>query len=148
SVATVESVVGEFYWRVEAGEQARAVDYIAPPLGITKEFAGTAESSEVNYSRARYMEPGEVETAFGITGLPRPSKLGTLQPIAKRGCALAGAWMFLVIAFVAATIAIRVALPHRVLLNNMYYLSQYAGATEPGQTSTAPSTTTAPSTST
>src|SRR5256885_11874701 len=55
-------------WKVSVGETARAVDYIAPPEGITKEFSDTADSHEINYSHARYMTPEEVEAAFGEIG--------------------------------------------------------------------------------
>jgi hypothetical protein len=148
TVATVESVVGEFYWRVEVGERARAVDYIAPPMGVTKEFSGTGASEEVNYSLARYMEPAAIETAFGVSNLPRPTKLGTLEPIVKRGCALKGAWMLLVAAFILATIVISIALPHKVLLSESYTLSPQTGADWSSTTtsSTTTSSTTATST--
>jgi len=145
SVATVESVIGEFYWKVEVGEQARAVDYIAPPEGITKEFSDTAQSHEVNYSLARYMPQDEVESAFGISGLPRPRKLGTLQPIVKTGCGAIGLiWAFLVLAFVIVSMILSAALPNKKLLSESYPLDQYAAASETTSTatSTSPSTTT------
>lgn len=150
SVATVESVIGEFYWKVEVGEQARAIDYIAPPAGITKEFSDTAESHEVNYSLARYMPPEEVEAAFGITGLPRPSKLGTLQPIVKSGCGAIGLiWAFLVLAFVIVSIVLSEALPNKKILAESYPLDQYAAAAETtSTTATTTQSTTTSSTST
>lgn len=130
--ANVESVIGEFYWKVETGETARAVDYIAPPEGITKEFADTEASHEVSYSLARYMTPDEVEAAFGVKGLARPTKMGTLQPLAKGGgCgAMAGVWAFLVIAFVVVSVVISSALPHRAVLSEEYPLDQYAAAAD------------------
>ncbi len=130
SVATVESVIGEFYWKVQVGETARAVDYIAPPEGISKEISDTAGSHEVNYSHAQYMTPDAIEAAFGVKGLPRPATLGTLQPAKAGGCALAMPWLVLVVALLVATIAIAIMLPHRHLLDETYHLDQYAGATD------------------
>lgn len=129
SVATVESVIGEFYWRVETGETARAVDYIAPPDGITKEFSDTESSHEVNYSLARYMPQDEVEAAFGVTGLARPRKLGTLQPLpAKRG-GLGKIWAAIVLAFIVISLVVSTALPHREVLSETYRLDESAPAT-------------------
>ncbi|HSY50995.1 MAG TPA: DUF4178 domain-containing protein [Thermoanaerobaculia bacterium] len=129
AVATVESLIGEFYWKVETGEQARAVDYIAPPEGITKEFSDTELSREVTYSLARYMPPEELEAAFGIKGLPRPTKLGTLQPLAPGGPgALGGIWAFLMVAFLVVSMILAMALPHRLVLSETHPLDEYAAA--------------------
>src|SRR5829696_768339 len=62
AVARVEYVEGEFYWRVEAGEQARAVDYVAAPLMLSKETPvaaagrkrGALTAEEVNWSLGTY----------------------------------------------------------------------------------------------
>ena len=39
--AQVESVLGEFYWKVEAGEKVRGVDYVSPPYMLSKEVCTT-----------------------------------------------------------------------------------------------------------
>jgi len=149
SVATVESVAGEFYWKVSVGEKARAVDYIAPPEGITKEFSDTAESHEVNYSHARYMTPDEVETAFGVTGLLRPTTLGTLQPIAPgqkaAGCVGCGMFTGFVVALLALAGVLMSVLPKRTVINNRYSMSDYS---KPPATSTAVDSWEQPSTTT
>ena len=94
AVAKVESVIGEFYWKVMVGETVRTLDYIAPPLAISKEISSSPDpaapdsdegkkkkkSVEVNYSQSRYMTVGEVEKAFSIANLPRPTTVGMQQP--------------------------------------------------------------------
>src|SRR5919112_5874241 len=61
AVARVEYVEGEFYWRVEAGEQARATDYVNAPLMLSKEVPvvsgrrrGALTAEEVNWSLGTY----------------------------------------------------------------------------------------------
>jgi hypothetical protein len=150
SVATVESVAGEFYWKVSVGETARAVDYIAPPEGISKEFSDTAESHEINYSHARYMTPEEIEAAFGVTGLPRPNTLGTLQPIApgqkSRGCVGCGMFTGFAVALLALAGILTATLPRRTILNDHYVLSDMANPQ--GATTTSSDSWDQPTTST
>jgi hypothetical protein len=87
AIARAEYVSGEFYWKVTVGELVRAVDFVRPPLMLSKEVTTTgqpasgahgkqahAESGEINWSLGVYVTPREVEKAFGITGLPRPAK--------------------------------------------------------------------------
>lgn len=92
--ATVENVLGEFYWKVEAGERVSAVDYVRPPEMLSKEVsyveAPTAPGSapqkkkrttgEINWSLGTYLPVREVEKRFNVTGLPRPSGVAPNQP--------------------------------------------------------------------
>jgi hypothetical protein len=90
--ARVESVLGEFYWKVEAGEQVRGVDYVAPPYILSKEesrvyIADPAEPSkqrrvagEINWSLGTYVTVPQIEKAFSVKGLPRPSNIAPNQP--------------------------------------------------------------------
>lgn len=88
AMAKVEYVIGEFYWKVMVGETVRTLDYVAPPLAISKEIStsaseragGTKKSTEVNYSQSRYMPVDEVRTAFGLAALRRPTSVGMQQP--------------------------------------------------------------------
>ena len=99
AVARVEYVIGEFYWKVAVGEQTRAVDYVHPPrmlsmeaslvqLGVEespaagqtrKKTVKSAPTGEINWSLGTYMKRSEVEKTFGITGLPRTSKIAPNQ---------------------------------------------------------------------
>lgn len=83
--AYVRSVIGEFYWRVEVGEQVRTADYIAPPRMISFETTRTERSEEVNVSLGTYLPHEQVEKAFGVSDLTRPWSVGVIQPAPKFG---------------------------------------------------------------
>lgn len=88
--ARVEIVLGEFYWKVETGEQVRGVDYISPPYMLSKEVSTayvsddegktTRTTGEINWSLGTYIPVPQIEKAFGVTGLPRPSNVAPNQP--------------------------------------------------------------------
>ncbi len=90
--AKVEVVLGEFYWKVETGEQVRGVDYVAAPYMLSKEVStvyvtdpNDAEKTrratgEINWSLGTYIEVPQIEKAFNVTGLPRPSGVAPNQP--------------------------------------------------------------------
>ena len=105
AVVQVEYVIGEFYWKVECGEQTRAADYVHPPRMLSMEASmirvsveevvepdpaqkkkkktkkvRSAPTGEINWSLGTYIKHDEVEKAFGITGLPRTSKIAPNQP--------------------------------------------------------------------
>ena len=88
--AVVESVLGEFYWKVEAGEQVAAVDYVSPPYALAKEvttiYVADADkkkkraTGEINWSLGTYVTPAEIEKWFGVSNLTRPSNIAPNQP--------------------------------------------------------------------
>ncbi|HEY7545015.1 MAG TPA: DUF4178 domain-containing protein, partial [Blastocatellia bacterium] len=91
AVGRVEYVEGEFYWKVEQGEQVMMADYVAPPLMLSKEVSMVSGShgqkqsrmnyaGEINWSLGTYLKREDVEKAFGITGLPSTSKIAPNQP--------------------------------------------------------------------
>jgi hypothetical protein len=101
AIARVEWVIGEFYWKVELGEQTRSADYVHPPRMLSMEVtfnepppdqdaqpqppqkgkkARSVPTGEINWSLGAYMKREEVEKAFGIEGLPRTSKIAPNQP--------------------------------------------------------------------
>jgi hypothetical protein len=57
----VDTVVGEFYWQVKAGELVWAEDFVAPPAMLSRERSGNEE----NWSLSTYLEPGELTAALG-----------------------------------------------------------------------------------
>lgn len=75
--AYVDSVMGEFYWKVEIGENCWLNEYICPPKSLSKETSiyenndGVKHASEIHWSLARYIEPEEVYKAFSLKKRPR-----------------------------------------------------------------------------
>jgi hypothetical protein len=76
TTATVDDVRGEFYWRVEHGEQVLATDYVKPPKMLSCERT----SGEVNWSLGTYLPKKDVEKAFGLETLPTPTNVAPNQP--------------------------------------------------------------------
>jgi hypothetical protein len=91
--ATVGGVLGEFYWKVQRGEQAEVADFIAPPEIVSGEtYPGLAE---VTWSRGKYITPKVVEDAFAVKDLPAPAGvyLNEPNPFAKKWKEIR--WLFL-----------------------------------------------------
>jgi hypothetical protein len=57
----VDTVVGEFYWQVKAGETVSADDLVAPPAMLSRE----ASLHEENWSLSTYLQPRDLERALG-----------------------------------------------------------------------------------
>ena len=57
----VDTVLGEFYWQVKAGETVYGQDLIAPPAMLSKEDA----NGETTWSLSTYMKSRQVQEAFG-----------------------------------------------------------------------------------
>jgi hypothetical protein len=112
ATAKVTYVDGEFYWRVSVGEQADTADYIAPPYGISKETT-TSGAQEVAYSHARYLQPEEIEKAFGLKHLTRPQIPGSMQPYP--GPRLLVPWAIMVAALLLVAIGLGITRPRRLV---------------------------------
>ena len=81
----VNTVLGELYWKIAAGELSHGNDFIAPPAMISKESSGTEE----NWSLSTYMKVADVEAAFGnkFQSLSTPVGVAPNQPDPTRGVA-------------------------------------------------------------
>jgi Domain of unknown function (DUF4178) len=75
-LATVRHVLGEFYWKVEVGEEVMTRDLIHPPEALSIETA----KGEQNVSLGIYIRPEEIEKAFGVRNLRRSWSVGMNQP--------------------------------------------------------------------
>jgi hypothetical protein len=76
--ASVDFVIGEFTWRVTAGEKALLADYVAPP----RMLSGERTKKEISWSLGEYVEPREIAQAFGLaeSALPQPKGVYANQP--------------------------------------------------------------------
>ncbi|SEL88889.1 protein of unknown function [Stigmatella aurantiaca] len=69
--AVTETVLGEFYWEVSAGETAQASEYVAPPYSVNVD----ATESEVSYTFGEYLAPAVIQEAFQLKE-PLPTRQG------------------------------------------------------------------------
>ncbi|PTL82178.1 DUF4178 domain-containing protein [Vitiosangium sp. GDMCC 1.1324] len=75
--AVTETVLGEFYWEVQAGEYAQAEEYVAPPYSVNVDRT----DNEVTYTLGEYLAPGVVKEAFQLQEpLPTPEGIAPSQP--------------------------------------------------------------------
>lgn len=120
AAARVTSVLGEFYWKVSVGETVNTVDWVRPPFGISKEIT-TGGAQEIAYSHARYMTVAEIEQAFHVEGLNRPTTVGPIQPY--EGPKLLGTWLFMLALLFVIAIVIGIRLPGKTVLSKDFDLS-------------------------
>jgi hypothetical protein len=91
--ARVDQVLGELYWKVEAGEETDVADFVAPPLMLSWERSRSAASEEVNWSLGTYVAPAEVDRAFGLAPGPSPTGVAPNQPWPHGGYAIVCAFL-------------------------------------------------------
>ena len=117
----VDSVLGEFYWRVQAGERVHAQDYIAPPAMLSIE----ATKSEQNWSLSTYLTTKDIDKAFGKPlGLPSPIGVGPNQPY---GAGLGKVMALVTVAFFAVGIGKCATAPEAEKLRQHFAVPMNAG---------------------
>ncbi|MDT5272182.1 MAG: hypothetical protein QOH49_4368 [Acidobacteriota bacterium] len=127
AVARVEYVEGEFYWKVEAGEQARATDYVAAPLMLSKEVpvasgrrgGGQISAEEINWSLGAYTPLKEIERKFNVD-LPSPKTVAPNQPWPHKK--VYAYWALLMLAALALGLFTLVAAPRKTVFEQTYSL--------------------------
>ena len=143
AIARVEHVMGEFYWKVTTEELVKTADYVCPPLMLSMEVpmsvfpgedAGAGEepkkrqrkkakpagfeSGEINWSLGAYLNRGDVEKAFGIKGLPKPSKVAPNQLFPNK--AVYKYWLFFFVATLVFGLFVMSTGSHQKIFENTY----------------------------
>lgn len=81
ATARVAIVYGEFYWKVQAGEEVESRDYVSAPYQLSLEVTKAGGEGEINWSHAEYVEPEAVRAMFALPhALPSPTTIGPNQP--------------------------------------------------------------------
>ena len=93
--AQVDYVLGEFYWRVQVGEEVATDDYVRPGWMLSRE----ANAQEVAWSQSELLEPKAIEQAFGVSAPRNPWPPLPHQPSPYRK-ALKASWKIALGAFV------------------------------------------------
>jgi DNA-directed RNA polymerase subunit RPC12/RpoP len=78
--ARVVFVLGEFYWKVQAGEKVQCRDFVSPPEMLSEEVTKEGKEGEINWSKGTYLEPAEVRRMFNLPPLPAPVDIAPNQP--------------------------------------------------------------------
>lgn len=74
--AQVGYVLGEFYWRVERGEEVETADYVRPGAMLSWE----RNASEQSWTLSNLLDPGQVSAAFRVGPPPKSSPPLPHQP--------------------------------------------------------------------
>jgi Domain of unknown function (DUF4178) len=106
--AKVDYVIGEFYWRIQAGETCLVQDFVAPPNILSMEKT----ENEITCALGEYIEPGELAGAFQLT-TPLPARIGVganqpspLTPVVPRVLGLTALFIGLALLIQLATMAL------------------------------------------
>jgi hypothetical protein len=120
--ARVVFVLGEFYWKVQAGEQVRGRDFVHAPEMLSEEVTREGDAGEINWSRGTYLPPEQVQRLFGLKGpLPAPTDIGPNQPFPHSGV-YRSALLLLLLAFLL-TVALWIISPNRRVFGQSFSLS-------------------------
>ena len=130
AMAKVSFVVGEFYWKVTAGEEVLTRDYVHAPEMLGEEVTRQGDEGEINWSHGLYLRPDEVEKVFGLKeALPAPITIGPNQPFPHSGAYRAALALF-VLALLAGALVWLLG-PRSMVFEHTYTL----GPLPPGQRS-------------
>ncbi len=121
--ASTAYVLGEFPWRVQAGESVACQDFVAPPLMLSSEATG----GEITWSRAEYMTGAQVWQAFRLPGSPGPAYgIFANQPSPYAGSVGSSwsTWLWLNVALAGLIFLFLIISPGRVAFTDHYAYSQ------------------------
>jgi Domain of unknown function (DUF4178) len=122
AMATTSFVLGEFPWRVKAGEKVLADDFVSPPLLLSSETT----NNEVTWSQGEYTSGAEIWKAFNFQGPPpAPQGIYLNQPSPYKGT-VGGIWKtFLLMELLLVVLAIAFSLlsKREVVVNELHHFS-------------------------
>ena len=128
--AEVIQVAGEFTWRVRCGETSRVVDYIAPPLLLSRE----SSQSALSWSQGRYVAPAELAEAFRLAQpLPEPIGIFANQPnplAERRRASWQLFWKLALLAMLAQAYFVLVSSEQLLLRQDFVFSPQMADETQ------------------
>ncbi len=78
--AKVSFVIGEFYWKVEAGETVNTRDFVSAPTILSEEVTKEGKGGEINWSIGSYVERSDIAAMFSMPTPPAPSNIAPNQP--------------------------------------------------------------------
>ncbi len=80
--ALVESVYGEFYWKVDQGERARVTEFVHAPFSLAREHQKhKGKGEEVSWSFASYIDGEDIWRGFRLPGAaPKPTGIYPNMP--------------------------------------------------------------------
>jgi len=121
--ARVVYVVGEFYWKVQAGEKCQVSDYIAPPLILSREKT----DQEVIWLIGEYLQPETLWKAFQ-PGTAIPPRIG-VAPNQPSPYAAQSSWLLKLLGFFCAAavlihLLILVTAQNRLVYENHFIFRQ------------------------
>jgi len=120
-------VLGEFPWRVKAGEKVIADDFVDPPTVLSSETT----QDEITWSRGEYTPGAEVWKAFGLAGSAPPARGVYLnQPSPIKGAGLWGTYGLFLAILVALAIFVGTFTRNQVVFQQSYQF-QTPDAREP-----------------
>ena len=126
--AEVIQVAGEFTWRVRRGERNKVIDYVAPPLMLSRE----STNNDLVWSKGVYVAPSIIRDAFKLTaGLPEPIGVFANQPNPweeSRRLIFSLFWKLLLVAVVAQAFFVFIGSGKLLLRQDMSFSPQMAEA--------------------
>ena len=121
--ARVVYVVGEFYWKVQAGETCTVTDYISPPLILSQEQT----DQETSWTIGEYIEPETLWKDFNLT-TPIPARIGVapnqVSPYKAQASSLWVLFGYLFLAAVLIQLALFFLSQNRLIYDDRFVFQQ------------------------
>jgi ribosomal protein S27AE len=104
--ATTTWVLGEFYWRVKAGEVVSVADYTGAGRSVGKRLSREAMDREITWSGGSTLEGAVVAKAFNVPGAARSGSSVTSPALGDAASAMAGGLVSGLMVFLALVVLI------------------------------------------